>query len=92
MRYFLVCYDIEDDKRRNKVARCLLGWGRRVQYSVFEVACVHEKDLKEMCGQLEKLRERDDSIRVYRFSEDTRRKSGELNGKPMRHCPAVVVL
>jgi len=92
MRYFLVCYDIEDDKRRNKVARCLLGWGRRVQYSVFEVACAHEEDLKEMCGQLEKLREPDDSIRVYRFSEDTRRKSGELNGKPMRHCPAVVVL
>jgi len=92
MRYFLVCYDIEDDKRRNKVARCLLGWGRRVQYSVFEVACVHEKDLKEMCEQLEKLREFDDSIRVYRFSEDTRRKSGELNGKPMRHCPAIVIL
>jgi len=92
MRYFLVCYDIEDDKRRNKVARCLLGWGRRVQYSVFEVACMHEKDLKEMCEQLEKLRESGDSIRIYRFSEDTRRKSGELNGKPMRHCPAVVIL
>ena len=92
MRYFLVCYDIEDDRRRNRIARCLLGWGRRVQYSVFEVACVTESDLKKMCEQLEKLRESGDSIRVYRFSEDTRRKSGELNGTPMRHCPAVVIL
>ena len=92
MKYFLVCYDIEDDRRRNKIARCLTGWGRRVQYSVFEVACGHETDLNLMCEQLEKLRECGDSIRIYRFNEHTRQQSGELNGAKMRHCPAVLVL
>jgi CRISPR-associated protein Cas2 len=92
MRYFLICYDIEDDRRRNRVARMLLGWGRRVQYSVFEVACVREADLERLKRELENIRENGDSIRIYRFSEKTRRKSGELNGEPMRECPAVVVL
>ncbi|MHB1590282.1 MAG: CRISPR-associated endonuclease Cas2 [Sulfuricella sp.] len=32
----LICYDIADDRRRNKVARLLEGWGERVQESVFE--------------------------------------------------------
>ncbi|MGP1372035.1 MAG: CRISPR-associated endonuclease Cas2, partial [Almyronema sp.] len=32
----LVVYDIPDDKRRTKLATFLEGYGRRVQYSVFE--------------------------------------------------------
>ncbi len=33
---YLVCYDICDDKRRAKVCKTMRGFGRRVQYSVFE--------------------------------------------------------
>jgi CRISPR-associated protein Cas2 len=33
----LVAYDIPDDRRRAKVAKVLLRFGRRVQYSVFLV-------------------------------------------------------
>jgi CRISPR-associated protein Cas2 len=33
---YVVAYDIADDGRRNRVARFLEGWGRRVQKSVFE--------------------------------------------------------
>ena len=32
----LVVYDIPDNKRRNKLATFLEGYGRRVQWSVFE--------------------------------------------------------
>lgn len=32
----LVIYDIPDDKRRNKLATFLEGYGRRVQKSAFE--------------------------------------------------------
>ncbi|NBD95298.1 MAG: CRISPR-associated endonuclease Cas2 [Gammaproteobacteria bacterium] len=92
MRYVLICYDIEDDRRRNRVARLLLGWGRRVQYSVFEVACVRESDLQRLKRKLERIHESGDSIRIYRFSEQTRHQSGELDGEPMRECPAVVVI
>ena len=33
---YIVCYDIASDRLRAKVARALEGYGRRVQYSVFE--------------------------------------------------------
>lgn len=33
----LIAYDIPDDRRRTKVAKILLGFGDRVQYSVFVV-------------------------------------------------------
>jgi len=33
---WVVCYDITDNRRRNRVAKVLLGYGERVQESVFE--------------------------------------------------------
>jgi CRISPR-associated protein Cas2 len=32
-----VAYDISDDPRRTRIAKCLEGYGDRVQYSVFVV-------------------------------------------------------
>lgn len=92
MKYYLICYDIEDDRRRNRLAKCLMRWGRRVQYSVFEVACRSDSQYRELCSQLERIRDADDSVRIYCFNRDTRSRSGELNGDPMRRCPAVMVL
>ncbi|ABC21954.1 CRISPR-associated endonuclease Cas2 [Rhodospirillum rubrum] len=37
MNRYVICYDIVDDKRRLKVAKCLDSYGSRVQFSVFEV-------------------------------------------------------
>ena len=34
-RSYLVAYDINDDRRRNRVAKILQGYGERLQYSVF---------------------------------------------------------
>lgn len=34
-RFYLVSYDIPDDRRRTRVFKLLRGWGERVQYSVF---------------------------------------------------------
>lgn len=34
--FILVCYDIADDRRRNRLGRLLEGCGQRVQRSVFE--------------------------------------------------------
>lgn len=33
---YIISYDIAEDKRRNKIAKVLEGYGKRVQYSVFE--------------------------------------------------------
>ncbi len=50
---FVICYDIPSDRRRNKVARLLEGYGVRVQKSLFEchLDATHENLLrKELQG------------------------------------------
>jgi CRISPR-associated protein Cas2 len=37
MSWYAVCYDISHDGQRQRVARILLDYGRRLQRSVFEV-------------------------------------------------------
>ena len=44
MRY-LVCYDITDDRRRQRVSELLLDFGSRVQESVFE--CIIDAPLAD---------------------------------------------
>ena len=34
-RFYLVSYDVKDDRRRARIAKVLLDYGDRVQYSVF---------------------------------------------------------
>lgn len=49
--FYLISYDIPDDKRRTKIAHLLEGYGERVQYSVFEVWAT-EKELETLRQQL----------------------------------------
>ena len=63
--YWIVSYDIPDDKRRTKVAKILQGYGQRAQYSVFEC----EIDA-EQCAQLEGrltrvIEKQEDDVRFY---------------------------
>jgi CRISPR-associated protein Cas2 len=61
----VVCYDIIDDKVRNRVSDCLLDFGTRIQDSVFE--CLLDEELldrlAEQLGKIE-LSEKD-RIRIY---------------------------
>jgi CRISPR-associated protein Cas2 len=34
-RFYLVSYDIPDDRRRSRIFKLMRGWGERGQYSVF---------------------------------------------------------
>ena len=51
---YIVSYDIASDRLRNRIARTLEGYGRRVQYSVFECE-LSEKRYKELYEKLLKL-------------------------------------
>lgn len=53
MLFYLICYDIPDDKRRKKIADILEGYGSRVQYSVFE-SVLNAKQYKELRKRLKK--------------------------------------
>jgi CRISPR-associated protein Cas2 len=63
--FYVVSYDIPDDKRRNAVAKALLDFGSRVQYSVFE--CIMDDGLlQELTDRLTRIIvEKEDKIRIY---------------------------
>lgn len=67
MRFILVTYDIENDRRRTKIHKILSNFGSSVQYSVFE-CFISEKDFEELRKKLSKQmdpKHPEDSIRYY---------------------------
>lgn len=90
----MISYDVLDDKRRLRVARTLLGYGERVQYSVFE--CILEDDQRqELWRRLEKvIQAEEDSVRYYRIgTPDQARSSVEIQGQgTLTERPVVYVV
>ncbi len=65
LEFYVIVYDIKDDRRRAKVAKLLEQIGDRVQYSVFE-AWLARDELLSLLRRLEKRMDpSQDSIRVY---------------------------
>lgn len=62
--FYIVSYDIPDDRKRTRVAKTMLNYGSRVQYSVFE-CIMDDKLLEKMTAKLKKLVSDEDSIRIY---------------------------
>ena len=69
---YLVSYDIVDTKQRTKLAKRLLNFGLRVQYSVFECDLTAEQyeQLKKQTLPFVNLEK--DSLRIYRLCENCR--------------------
>lgn len=68
--FIVVSYDIVDDRRRAKVHKSMLNYGRRVQYSVFECD-IGPETAKKMHDHLQRLiAPKEDSVRFYFLDED----------------------
>jgi CRISPR-associated protein Cas2 len=66
----VVVYDVPDNKRRTKLAKFLEGYGRRVQFSVFECFMTLD-EMRMMCGEVGKrVKVKEDNVRFYWISED----------------------
>lgn len=63
---YIVSYDLSDDKLRNKVAKELKNYGRRVQYSIFECQ-ISKKQMEQLYKKLLSVmqRENNGNIRIY---------------------------
>jgi CRISPR-associated protein Cas2 len=62
---YVIAYDIPDDKRRTKIHKVLLGFGKWTQYSLFE-CFLSQKDLILLRAKLaQHLVEEADSVRFY---------------------------
>ncbi len=92
MEVYVVCFDISDDRIRDRVGKRLLRYGERVQKSVFEVSVKGTGELDEMRRELREIAEDDDNIRFYRLCATCRSASSALDGGRIAHFPAVIVL
>ena len=90
--WFVISYDIPDNKRRTKVMKLLEGYGHRAQFSVFECD-LGTKNADTVRQRLEALIDaaRDD-VRIYYFCDGCLPKTRML-GKAKRHKvePSVII-
>lgn len=92
MLFYVVAYDIPDDKRRKKVADLLEGYGKRVQYSVFECLLTSAKydELRSKLKKRVKLSE--DSVRFYPLTRQTLSWVEIWGGQPITKLPGSIVI
>lgn len=93
MLLYVVVYDIPCDKRRKHIFDLLEGYGKRVQYSVFECMLPQSKydELRARLKKMVKLEE--DSVRFYPLSRHT---SGQVEiwgvGPAVTELPGSVII
>lgn len=67
----LVVYDIPDDRRRTKLSKFLEGYGKRVQWSVFECFLSLE-EMRKLYEQVKKrVKGEEDNVRFYWISQES---------------------
>jgi CRISPR-associated protein Cas2 len=78
--FYVLAYDIADDKRRAKIARLMESMGARVQGSVFE-AYLNTAELDRLLKRAFRILDREeDSLRIYCLCEACRKKA-RVHGK-----------
>ncbi|MBT9317696.1 CRISPR-associated endonuclease Cas2 [Leptothoe spongobia] len=88
----LVVYDIPDDKRRTKLATFLEGYGRRVQYSVFE-CFLTLSDMRKLCDQVRRrVKESEDNVRFYWISKEAMSQALTIGSLPPEEPPETYIV
>ena len=90
---YVVAYDIPSNKRRRNVSNLLEGYGKRVQYSVFECVLTSNKynELRKRMKLRVNLHE--DSIRFYPLSGHTWNQVEAWGvGQPIAEAPRSVII
>jgi len=76
--FYVVAYDIKDNKRRDKVASILEEYGIRVNYSVFELK-IDKNQLRELLKKLIfEVDKKEDSVRFYNLTQKEIKNSFEI--------------
>lgn len=69
---YLVCYDVTEDRERNRVAKVVEDYGLRIQFSVFECR-LSRSALAELRRQLEALQLTTGGVAICRLDDRARR-------------------
>lgn len=88
----VVVYDIPDDKRRTKLSNFLEGYGRRVQFSVFECFLSLE-EMRQLYVNVRKLvKPAEDNVRFYWISQEAVERVLTIGGEAPQAPPNYYVI
>jgi len=89
--FIVVAYDISDDRRRTRLHKRLKGYGKAVQYSVFE-CIVSEQGLRKLKQTvLETIKRDEDLVRYYSLCQSCCAKIDAINGDVTEALGTLVV-
>lgn len=80
-KLYIICYDIEKDKQRNKIAKALENYGKRVNYSVFECFLTPAQHRLIYSKLMKNMNEKTDKIKIYAMCQNCYVSSDELGKK-----------
>jgi len=90
--FYVIAYDIADDKRRNKVVKVLEKVGNRVNFSVFE-CLLTDIQYNKVYAQLEKLAvKREDYINIYHLCTECFARTVYIPTQRPKIAPKIVVV
>ena len=69
----VIAFDIRNDQRRHQIGRLLLGFGERIQESVFEAWLCAGDLIKIRQAIREQIDETEDRVVIYRLTDDDRK-------------------
>jgi len=77
--FYVIAYDISDDRRRTKVHKVLSGFGRWTQYSLFECHLT-PRQMVMLREKLDRHLKEEDSVRIYPLCADCMAKVDTVGG------------
>ncbi len=89
--FIVVAYDISDDRRRTRLHKRLKGFGRPVQYSVFECVLTEQSLRKLKETVLDTIKRDEDLVRYYSLCQSCCAKIEAINGVVTEAIGTVVV-
>lgn len=88
----LIVYDIPDDKRRQKLATFLEGYGRRVQLSVFE-CFISLLEMKKLYNKVNRqVKPTEDNVRFYWIAADCLPRTLTIGSSPPEPPPQLYIV
>lgn len=95
LKFFIVSYDIADDKRLNSVRNTLKGYGYRLHYSVYRCD-IEEKDMVVLSGKLEDIiNYEEDGVMIVDLGPlgpPSEKRISYIGKKPDEHDNALVII
>ncbi len=80
--FYVIAYEIPDDKRRTKVHKILMGFGQWTQYSLFECFLTPKERVMLEAKLGRHLEPAEDSVRFYFLCDGCLAKVKTVGGQP----------